>query len=1215
MHVRRNGGVPEGAGLTGGGLPGRQGGPAGSPRLGSKRRDRLRSLLQREELKDAIMTRLQVDAPRACGAAELQGVVEAQVDRLMSEGILTTAGRVGGGGKGRARSAGLRRTNLRELCSPRPMTPQGRDLQAVAKQVRSTGGSAGSGNNGAAAATQPASGPASARSASPSRRTVKVKLPTYSLGGKRVSLETLLREKINQRTRGGANLLLRQFRELDADLSGSIDKQELSEFLGQYNIRLESAVLDNVMRKYDKDGDGSIDYTEFAKNVLPEDFPSANEPAYKGFQLKSQESPQKPKPHSKPNPDNQWSAAGRPSRTVESIEELLRNKIAERQAGGTTSLTGLRRAFRHFDQNDSGSITTRQVREVLDKFNVYVSEDEFRSFMGKYDGLGSGSVTYEDFSRTLMPTDQQVADRHAKRTHAGVRAGVDRRLKAMDRVFRSYTQEGPDQGVSVAEVHQMLGAEGLKLDAMTSQQLEVAAAGGKVTHAEFRQALLAAKEDVISSEVAKRAPKGMLEGFGNNHRSGRKTAESQRKGPNSAASYSGPALPARVVESVLRQKLAQRAHGGAALRRAFLELDGERAGLVTSADLQQVLLRFNVNVLPGEMQELCRKYTKGDSTDDVVDYREFLSEVTLSDYPSKAEDMRKHAVGGIQGGLARAAAALRGVRARGGTVPAAMAEQAFLRSGLNIPKAELQTILADCAERGAVDYEEVLQKVQSRAVQIAERGVEVAIEAKPKGVYEALTSGEAGYKPRKPAREPTFQQHITSEKLEQLIKDKVQQRCKGGASELRYAFKHFDKDGSGDITYQEFEQALSMFNLKVSGEDLGPLLRAYDPEGSGHINFVNFVNRMMPPDTFDITKQSALVSVRKNIQASFETLREQLGNAAGGTGQVPLSDLLEACKALGIALDDKMVHRIQQRAGTNAEGANVNWSDLASFVESHQLQALDAQVSHEARTRLYSPTPKFDNMVLEEVDIDVPEDGGAWPSNYEDYQAAGPVDMWQSPASRPATPSHTLLRELDAGLDTIERDMAPSRPATSQGGPGSDGTARRLLRPRSASSSRPPSSAGAPQQRRRPQSAHASSRPSTAASSLGGASAVSLQGYPSPSSQPTPRGQMHVNHLLEKRQQRSRPSSAASSVAAKRAGGGTKGAGPARPRSAPQSRGGTPPRQVRAVGDSWGAGRPPSAHKGNGGVSLRMGRTPRPASGRQDLNPYLAVQGMAMNIK
>ena len=276
------------------------------------------------------MTRLQVDAPRACGAAELQGVVEAQVDRLLSEGILTTAGRVGGGGKARARSAGLRRTNLRELCSPRSMTPQGRDLQAAAQEVRSTGGSAGAGGDGGA---HPASGSASARSASPPRRTVKVKLPTYSLGGKRVSLETLLREKINQRTKGGANLLLRQFRELDADLSGSIDKQELSEFLGQYNIRLESAVLDNVMRKYDKDGDGSIDYTEFAKNVLPEDFPSANEPAYKGFQLKSQESPQKPKPHSAPKPDTQWSAAGQPSRPVESIEELLRRKIAARSRG------------------------------------------------------------------------------------------------------------------------------------------------------------------------------------------------------------------------------------------------------------------------------------------------------------------------------------------------------------------------------------------------------------------------------------------------------------------------------------------------------------------------------------------------------------------------------------------------------------------------------------------------------------------------------------------------------------------------------------------------------------------------------------------------------------------------------------------------------------------------------------------------------------------
>ena len=140
-----------------------------------------------------------------------------------------------------------------------------------------------------------------------------------------------------------------------------------------------------------------------------------------------------------------------------------------------------------------------------------------------------------------------------------------------------------------------------------------------------------------------------------------------------------------------------------------------------------------------------------------------------------------------------------------------------------------------------------------------------------------------------------------------MIKDKVQQRCKGGASELRYAFKHFDKDGSGDITYKEFEDALSMFNLKVSSADMGQLMRTYDPEGTGHINFVNFVNRMMPPDTFDITKQSALVSVRNSIEANFESLRYRMGRAdSSNTGLVPLSDLLEACKSLGIALDDKM---------------------------------------------------------------------------------------------------------------------------------------------------------------------------------------------------------------------------------------------------------------------------------------------------------------------
>ena len=88
--------------------------------MSAARRKKLEDLLQREELTDAVVTRLQVESPAVAKTPDIRKVVEAQVKRLMNEGEY------------RPRSAGRVRKDLKEILSSRPATPQGEDVRLTA---------------------------------------------------------------------------------------------------------------------------------------------------------------------------------------------------------------------------------------------------------------------------------------------------------------------------------------------------------------------------------------------------------------------------------------------------------------------------------------------------------------------------------------------------------------------------------------------------------------------------------------------------------------------------------------------------------------------------------------------------------------------------------------------------------------------------------------------------------------------------------------------------------------------------------------------------------------------------------------------------------------------------------------------------------------------------------------------------------------------------
>jgi len=77
-----------------------------------------------------------------------------------------------------------------------------------------------------------------------------------------------MRDKINQRTRGGAFLMQRALRFFDKDNSGGIDPEELRQGLLQFGLTFSDEEVNALMARVDPDRHGEVHYRDFMKVLL-----------------------------------------------------------------------------------------------------------------------------------------------------------------------------------------------------------------------------------------------------------------------------------------------------------------------------------------------------------------------------------------------------------------------------------------------------------------------------------------------------------------------------------------------------------------------------------------------------------------------------------------------------------------------------------------------------------------------------------------------------------------------------------------------------------------------------------------------------------------------------------------------------------------------------------------------------------------------------------
>ena len=194
----------------------------------------------------------------------------------------------------------------------------------------------------------------------------------------------------------GLDNLSTMFASLDDNKDGSVSYDELRRGLGNLGLQLSDAEFAGVVDVADKDGDGKIEYREFARNLCLADLEKARIETEEGKETNEHYSPHMRRTFH--TTDDVSSSISRRHLMSEDDrkEMLIRHNIANRLRG---SNIGLKRVFEGFDVDNSGSLDSRELKQGLASIGITLSDQDFTRLMSQVDGDADGKVSYDEFRK------------------------------------------------------------------------------------------------------------------------------------------------------------------------------------------------------------------------------------------------------------------------------------------------------------------------------------------------------------------------------------------------------------------------------------------------------------------------------------------------------------------------------------------------------------------------------------------------------------------------------------------------------------------------------------------------------------------------------------------------------------------------------------------------------------------------------------------------
>ncbi|XP_040201756.1 EF-hand calcium-binding domain-containing protein 6 [Rana temporaria] len=164
------------------------------------------------------------------------------------------------------------------------------------------------------------------------------------------------------------------FREKDPEKQGEVSASDFSDVMKRFNLDLMKQELEQLTLKYDLRNNGNLSYTDFLRNVTLG-------PKQQGSALLQRVKLQKP----------------RIPMSTGLHGALFTDAILRIQPKIVDCWKPMRRAFQSYDDARTGYISITDFKQVLRKFGINLSEEEFFHILGFFDKDLKSKVSYNDF--------------------------------------------------------------------------------------------------------------------------------------------------------------------------------------------------------------------------------------------------------------------------------------------------------------------------------------------------------------------------------------------------------------------------------------------------------------------------------------------------------------------------------------------------------------------------------------------------------------------------------------------------------------------------------------------------------------------------------------------------------------------------------------------------------------------------------------------------